>query len=196
VTAGDRFPHLQTQTPYVALRAVRQEDVEPLRIASVEVLGPGWRTRGVTQSPGAFESALWATDVQYLAVSRQNGAVVSWLSLYSFEPLDQVAYCAVARLTPPALGRTFMSSLVLFLDYCFRALSLRKVFFEVAEYNGPAFRGLVGDPLSEEGRLRKRYLADGRSWDLLMYSLTHEQLRSWRMLALLPDPWVASDRVK
>lgn len=132
MTDSSRFPAVTTETPYVLLRAVREEDAEPLRVASAEVLGPGWRSRGLTQSPRAFEAALWGADVQFIAIDRNSGAAVSWLSLYSFEPLDQVAYCAAARLTSPSIGRAFMSSLVVFLDYCFRALSLRKIFFEVA----------------------------------------------------------------
>jgi len=54
-------------------------------------------------------------------------------------------------------------------------------------YNAPYFRSLLGNRLREEATIRDRYLADGVLWDLHIYSLTANDLRSWAMFPALME---------
>jgi hypothetical protein len=185
---GEAFPNVATRSTYASLRVLEEEDMPWLRSAQLEVLGAGWRSRGMTGSSGAFESNVWAgSAVQLLGVD-STGRTISWLNAYNYEPMDQVVSVAVARLSERTLGRAFLASTVLFLDYVFRVLSVRKIYFDVAEYNLPMLESLVGDPLQPEALLADRLVADARTWNLHILSVTRDQLHRFSLYDALMKP--------
>src|SRR3546814_470031 len=175
------FPGVAVESALAKLRAIRQDDIEFLYCSQVDVLGPGWRHRGTTPSPAAFEAGLWSgSAVQLLAVEPKSGRTIGWFNAYNYEPMDQVVSVAVARLSERQVGRAFLAGLMLFLDYVFRVLSVRKVYFEIAEYNLGALESFVDNPLRREAVLTERLLAVGRTWNLHMLSLTRQQLYEFK----------------
>src|SRR3546814_15274595 len=129
------FPGVAVESALAKLRAIRQDDIEFLYCSQVDVLGPGWRHRGTTPSPAAFEAGLWSgSAVQLLAVEPKSGRTIGWFNAYNYAPTDQVVSVAVSGLSERPVGRAFPAGLILFLDYIFRVPPVRTVSFAYPEF--------------------------------------------------------------
>lgn len=159
----------------VRLRPVGAHDYDFLYfIATAGENSYRWRYRGTTPSPEAFARQLWdGILAQYLAMTTQ-GKPVGLVGLYNTNPFSGYSY--IYALSDPSLagqGRT-MEAAILLLDYAFRNWNLRKIYFELPEFNLAQLRSAVGKYLVEEGRLIDHEVFGGRSWDLITLALYRE----------------------
>jgi len=68
-----------------------------------------------------------------------------------------------------------MVALLLFIRYTFDNWNLRKVYFEVPEYNLSQFDSAIGRYLDQEARMVDHQFANGRYWDSLTLSLFRDK---------------------
>ncbi len=152
------------------------EHYEMLRQMEVVQLGLWWRNRGALASPQQFAARIWdACAFQCLAVGAADGKVLLWLQCYEADPANGVANLAVARLGEQFLNPRSASGVAAFIEYCFEAMSLRKLYMEVAGPNLPMFERAVGPLFIEEGRLLDHIQGPDGTVHLHILSLSRER---------------------
>ena len=165
----------------IRLRPIQLDDVEELRLAEFNSLGPGWRFAGATPSPQAFMERIWqGVTVQLLAV-RENprpdhSGRVGWFQAYNAEMDQGVAWIAAANFGP--VSAAFGLAAAMFVDYLFDTFAFRKLYIETPESNEQMLTRLVGVIFREEGRLRDRVFRSGRFVDVGIYSISREDWTS------------------
>lgn len=162
------------ETRRLALRPPLQRDLE--RLYSMAVSSDNayrWRYRGTTPSWDTFHRQLWdGVLAQYLVIRKNDSAVLGLVTLYNANLSSGYTY-ASALSTPEATGTGLvLEGLFLLLEHAFKTWNLRKIYFEVPEFNLDQFvsatrRGYV----VEEGRLRDHETLLGRSWDLVFLAM-------------------------
>ncbi len=157
----------------VVLRPVHVQDYPSLyAIAMAGENATRWRYRGATPSPEQFVRQMWdGVLVQYAVVGRQLGRLYGTVGLYNANLPSGYVY-GYAMSAPDRMGSgKVVEGLLLMLEYAFRTWELRKVYFELPEFNLPQFQSAVGRYLVEEGRLIDHELLGGRRWDLVTLAL-------------------------
>lgn len=125
-----------------------------------------WRYRGAVPSRDQV-IAQFSTNalVQMLVVDSATEQMAGFVSLYDYNPRSATAYCAAAA--HPRFhrsGRVSEATAVLAL-YGFHSWELRKIYFDVLEFNLDQMPMLT-QLGREEGRLIGHERAFGRYWDL------------------------------
>lgn len=155
---------------------VGPEHYEALRYLEAVRLGSWWRSRGALQGPEEWVRRIWeGTAFQALALAPDDGRLLLWMQCYNADPVNAVANLAVARLGETVLTLRAASGLAAFIEYCFNALELRKLYMEVAAPNYPLFASAVGPLFIEEGRLVDHVRGHDGSHDLFLLALPRFQ---------------------
>lgn len=164
----------------VRLRPLMPEDQSFLR--SIELgpeLGSRWRFRGTTPGPEQWSQSTWSGALaQFVIVSASTGEPLGLVSLYDVDFRDGVGSIAAAKFSEADRSLRVVSGILLFLEYAFESFRLRKLYFDVPEYNLGQFGGLESR-LDLEARLKSHFFSAGRYWDRLTFALTREH---WDLL--------------
>jgi hypothetical protein len=175
----------------VRLRPLRPDDMPFLYDAATDPAeGYRWRLRGRTISPEAFHQYLHdGVLAQFIVETLDERAPIGLVMAYNHVP--DGGHCAIGlQRALPGLGRggEMIEGMILFIGHVVRSFDIRKMWFDLPEYNEylvPDGGGL----LTFEGRLREFYYYDGKLWDRLYYSLSAERFRDFeRKLWRLEEP--------
>jgi RimJ/RimL family protein N-acetyltransferase len=131
-----------------------------------------WRLRGGVPPMDVFEKQLWQSVLaQFLLVTRKQRQPVGQVVAFNVN-LNAGHVSAGIVTTRRAAGSAFaIEGLAVFLRYLFATYSLRKVYFEVPEYNVAQFASVLRRYAKQEGRLEEYDYYDGRYWDSLILSV-------------------------
>ena len=195
---GQRTVRGSYETINVSLAPLTDGDLGALYAAAINPrVSHRWRFRGRTPSPEEFRATLYKGSLaQFMIKARSvGGEPIGLVSAYDADMISGHCYAAVQR-TPhgtsnEAVGHGLMIEGVLtFVQYLFDHFSLRKIYFEIPEYNRD-FLNSDGGLLEQEGRLiEHQYYAD-RYWDLYTYALYRSK---WEEIApLFRGDWPAGD---
>ena len=154
----------------VALRPIHRDDWEELRQVEFALFGSKWFSRGATPSSDLYPSMLGSeTSVALLAFADDGSRLCGWFQIYRYEPDNQVAYAAIARVSNSLVE--FGVGAMLFIEHVFASFSLQKIYFEVPAYNEVALAGMGRFGLVNEGRLLDRVYHDGEHHDVSIWAL-------------------------
>lgn len=141
-------------------------------LAVAEHIGFRWRFRGAVPPFSVFEQTLHHNvPLQLAIVPREAPArLVGLASAYNMNFQDGTSY--VSLVTDKRSGAGALEALALFVRYLFRLWPLRKLYFEVPEFNLAQFASALRfGLLREEGRLLgDRYFA-GQYWDEVILAM-------------------------
>jgi RimJ/RimL family protein N-acetyltransferase len=165
----------------VRLRPLRPDDTPALYEAAMDP-GSGfrWRYRGRTMSIDQFHQTLHDGVLAQFMVETLDGAAPIGLCV-AYNHVSDGGHCHIAfqRVqTDAGQGGEMIEGLFLFLGHVFRSFPLRRVFFEIPEYNQYLVPGAHG-LLEPEGRLREYFFHDGRYWDQLNYSVDVDRFKEF-----------------
>ena len=175
---------------WVSLQPVQREHGPFLyRLAIDPKVGYRWRLRGVVPSYANFEGLLWQGIVaQFVIVRRRTQEPIGHVLAYNANVTARHVSAGVATV-PGTHGRGLgMEGTILFLKVLFDTYNLRKVFFELPEYNLQQFAGARRKYLTFEGTLSDHDYFGGRYWDTYYFSIDRETvdrlpILSWRRRA-------------
>lgn len=156
------------------------------RLASSEDVTHRWRFGGLLPSPATFETVLWqGCDVQFGMRSIEHDRPIGLVQLMNYSARHGHGSLSVL-IEPTLLRRGWpLEGVLLFINYVFRTLPLRKLYFESLEPIFESYRSAVGEFLVEEGRLRAHEFFNGRYHDLIVTAL-HREVWSEQIDRLLP----------
>jgi RimJ/RimL family protein N-acetyltransferase len=140
-------------------------------LATNEEVGYRWRFQGTVPSPDKFQSALWDAVLCQFVVVDVRGKAVGHVVAYNPD-LHQGWTHVGGIMHPDVIGSGIgLEALDLFVAHLFSAYNLRKVYFEVPEYNLSEFGSLIGPVLEVEARLKGHVYLGGSYWDFLVLAL-------------------------
>jgi RimJ/RimL family protein N-acetyltransferase len=183
------FPSLEGR--WFALAPVLPEQHRQLyALAVADQIGFRWRFRGAVPPFGVFEQTLHQNVPLQLSIVSKDAPprLVGLVAAYNMNFQDATTY--VALVTDRRSGAGALEAFALFVRYLFRLWPLRKLYFELPEFNLPQFASAVRvGLLKEEGRLRGDRYFDGAYWDqltLAMYPSDAEEFE--RRSGILSEP--------
>ncbi|CAN5580375.1 hypothetical protein BH20ACT2_BH20ACT2_09520 [soil metagenome] len=160
----------------VRLRALHQSDFDFLyQLAADEQVGFRWRTRGLTPAPDAFLALVWAgVDVQFVIVDQRTERLIGLVSAYGADA--HAGHVRLAMMAVPDVMRTgwIIEAAILFIDYLFAVMNLRKIYFDVPGFNYDTSLGRLGKWFRTEGTLKDHNYFGGRHWDQHILALYRE----------------------
>ena len=145
------------------------------QLAIDESTGFRWRFVGAVPTKEEFRQSLWKGALsQFLVVETKTERAIGMVVAYQPDlPNGHVYVGAVMELSVQATGLG-IEAVMLFLRYLFTTWNLRKVYFEVPEYNAEWMVNSIGQYLKEEGRLKDHSFYDRRWWDKLILALYYD----------------------
>jgi RimJ/RimL family protein N-acetyltransferase len=173
---AERPPRGSYTSDNVTLRPIAPPDVDALYFASLDPRASHrWRFRGRTPAPNEFRDNLFDPGVlaQFMVAHAETGEAVGLVSSYQASMVGKHCFVAFQRLRREA-GPTsglMIEGLLIFVQYLFDHFDLRKVYFEVPEYNATLFSRGPGALVEEEGRFKDHFYYGDRMWDLLTFAL-------------------------
>jgi RimJ/RimL family protein N-acetyltransferase len=146
-------------------------------LAVDEEVGYRWRFRGSVPSPETFQNTFWqGTLVQFVVTMTGAAEPIGHVVCYGHDAGHQYAFVGLV-FAPPVLGTGLpLEAASCFLNYLFGTWNLRKVYFEVPEFNFPQFASGAGHYFHEEGRLRQHEFYAGRFWDKLYLAVYRDDV--------------------
>lgn len=96
---------------------------------------------------------------------------VGLLVSYNYDTLSRTAYVGI--LTNGQNGAIGIASTVMFIKYLFLVWPIRKVYFEMPEFNLVDLR--QHPIIKEESRLRSHFYSDGKYWDYLTFAVYRDE---------------------
>ena len=166
------------RTPNLQLTPVTAENFPFLYALAIdEEVGYRWRFRGSIPSPEDFQKAFWQGTLTQFVVNMTSAAEsIGHVVCYAYEPGHQHAFVGMV-FAPPVLGTGLpLEAASCFLNYLFNTWNLRKLYFEVPEFNYPQFASGAGRYFHEEGRLRQHEFYAGRYWDKLYLAIYRDDV--------------------
>jgi hypothetical protein len=169
----------------VRLRSVLPQDVGYLyRLTTGSEVLWRWRLRGRTPSPSDFEAFLWtSSDLQFIVERLADGEPCGHVCSYQTDELGGSTKIAMVADGERRLRHWPMEGAYLFFDHLFAAFPLRKLYFEVPEFNRRTLGSFLDRYTEEEGRLRDHAFAQGRYWDLVVAAMWRHH---WEALQASP----------
>lgn len=159
----------------VVLNPVDQSIDFLYRLAIDERIGWRWRFAGAVPPRGVFEQSLWTGVLtQFVIVERARGVPIGCVMAYNAEMNHGIAYVAAALVEEAAGSGVGVEAVDLFCGHLFACYRLRKLYFEVPDYNLGQFASSLDWLLRSEGCLRQHTYYDGRLWDRHMLALYKE----------------------
>ena len=149
-----------------------------------------WRDRGMTRSLEGFGQTIWSNSAMAFTIARlPTRNIIGFIHCYGLDTYSRHAKLAMF-VSPEAWGdASSMEAAFLFVDHCFKALDLRKLYMEVPEFNLAQFGRGLGRYFAEEGRLREHEYFNGRHWDSVILALYRDRWDDLASKAL--DRWIA-----
>ena len=157
------------------------EDHAMLRAIEVgSEIAPRWRFRGTTPGPEQWLQSTWSNALaQFIIAAADSGRPVGLVALYDTDFRDGVGSIAATKFSLDDRSLLVICGTLLFLEYVFSNWRLRKLYFDVPEFNLDQFDSALRDALEVEGRLKEHLYAAGRYWDRYTLALTRER---WQTL--------------
>jgi RimJ/RimL family protein N-acetyltransferase len=165
----------------VRLRPVLPQDTEFLyTLATAPETGFRWRFNGYVPSTTAFEATVWNDILVQFVGHGEAGQPLSHVLAYGASHTHGHVHFGVV--TRPGAGKLVgIESSALLIDYLFATWNFNKLYADVAEFNLPQFKSIVGRYASIEGRLKGHLWYGGRSWDQVILAVyrdpTWQQIR-------------------
>jgi hypothetical protein len=183
--AGPGQPHSRR----ALLRNVLPSDYEFLYRMSVDpVSSYRWRFRGATPSPEEFTASFWqGVLAQFIVDDAQKRGPLGLVVAYRADMRNGFAYGGFMSGHSTVIGSPIVDGFIVFLSYLFATWPLRKVYFEVPEYNLRGLQSGLDRYCVVEGRLVAYDFHDGRYWDMVIASLSRDawDRESGRLLSRL-----------
>jgi RimJ/RimL family protein N-acetyltransferase len=149
------------------------------QLAIDESVGWRWRFGGMVPRRDTFEQTLWnGVLTQFVIVEKAHGAMVGSTLAYNADLNHGTAYVAAAMLREATRSGVGIEAADLFAAHLFACYRIRKLYFEVPEYNIPQFESSIGWLLREEGSLLQHTYYQGRFWDRKILALYREDYES------------------
>jgi RimJ/RimL family protein N-acetyltransferase len=176
-------PEIEPPSPSTRTgRSVRLAAVEPRHIdflyalAIDERVGFRWILAGQVPRREAFEQQLWSGVLaQFIVCKSDSDEPVGVAVAYNADINHGFAYVAAAMI-PEAVGSgAGIEAVDLFVAYLFRCFTLRKLYFEIPEFNLRQLSTLIGALFHREGQLKDHTFYDGRYWDRFILALYREE---------------------
>ncbi len=176
MTDRNKPPIPTLQGRRVSLRPPSAPDYEWLyRVATDPETAMRWRFRGLVPSPELFVDSLWRdVEIQHVVCRRESAETVGLAQLMRVNMRDGTAHLSFALDKAYLRAGWPLEGLLLFVNYCFSTLPLRKIYFESLDLVVADFESAVGRFLQEEGRLVRHEFFDGQYYDLRILSLFRE----------------------
>jgi RimJ/RimL family protein N-acetyltransferase len=170
---------------WVQLLPVTLQAVDFLyRLAIDEESGFRWRLVGTVPTIEAFRESLWTGVLtQFVVTERTTGTAVGTVAAYAADLNHGYAYVGAAMTDGVQESGLGIEGVLLFCQYLFATWRLRKLYFDVPEYNLRTVAGTTGGLLREEGRLRAHTHYAGRYWDRVTFALYQDDLAASPLLA-------------
>jgi hypothetical protein len=147
------------------------------RLATDEATGVRWRLGGGVPTPEADrDSLLGGVFNQFVVLERRTSVPIGHLISYGIDLNHGVGYVGGAMVDEAQASGLGIEATYLYLRYLFETYRLRKLYFEVPEYNLGQMAGGVGTIMKEEGRLRDHSYYGGRFWDRVFLALYREDV--------------------
>jgi len=158
----------------VGLRALLLSDVYAIYKTATAPESVGrWRLAGATPTLEAFTESVWAdADINFVLYPRDEpGTALGLVQAYDMSQRNATASVAVL-LDPKVWGMGWpLEGLVLFINYLFCGLELRKLYFYTPSFNVPTLAGLIRRWLVEEGRLPEGRYYEGETHAVHIHAL-------------------------
>lgn len=163
---------------WTLLRVVNPSDYEFLHRSETslpELLT--YRQRGVTLPPEEYVRTLrQGVQAQFVVCKKATEEPVGVVALYGADFRNRHGRVAGQLFTDARSGGWATEGFALFIDYCFRTFDLRKLYFEVNEFNLPKLEFLSRAPFQQEGQLVGHEYLNGHHWDQYIFAL---HAREW-----------------
>ncbi|MEE9417452.1 MAG: GNAT family protein [Acidimicrobiales bacterium] len=168
----ERFDPTDYSTKRVTIRPLVESDLPVLYQAAVQPEGAHrWRFRGRTPSPEEFRQALFSSDLLFhfvVAQSVPQETAIGYIAAYGADSWSGYCYMALQRVARPEddapSSGVVMEGFLSGIRYAFDHFPLRKIYFEVPEYN----LSLFGDVeiVKSEGVLKEHQFYADKWWDV------------------------------
>ena len=169
----------------VVLSPVDQSIEFLYRLAIDERVGWRWRFTGAVPPRSVFEQSLWnGVLTQFVVVERARGVPIGCVMAYNAEMNHGIVYVAAALVEEAAGSGVGVEAVDLFCGHLFACYRLRKLYFEVPDYNLGQFASSLDWLLRAEGCLRQHTYYDGRLWDrhmLALYKEDYDAATPWKL---------------
>lgn len=145
-----------------------------------------FRFGGLPPSPERFGTLVWAGVSCQFVITKEGrpGDRLGVVTFYNQAERGQVASLALV-LDPKVLRSPWVwEGVAMAVDHFLRVTQVRKLCFEVVEWNLFRFRGLELFGVREEGCLREQEFMDGRWWDRYLFALFRTDWEGSRAAAL------------
>lgn len=139
--------------------------------------GLRWRFRGATPPPQEIGDILHqGTLCHFVITPPDSGEPEGYVALYNAQLSDGWAYFGFQRLRAghPSL---MYEGTVHFLDHCFRAFDLRRIYVEVPGYNQTQFNSALSEFFEMDAVLEDREFMAGRHWPMVIAHLDRDRWR-------------------
>jgi RimJ/RimL family protein N-acetyltransferase len=145
-----------------------------------------FRFGGVPPSPDRFAGFVWQGVSCQFVITREGRPAdrIGVVTFYGQNDLSQVASFATVFQTGALRSPWAWEGVVLAINHFFRITQVRKLCFEVGEWNLPRFRGFEAFGMFQEGCLREHDYMDGRWWDRYLYALFRSDWERARVAVL------------
>lgn len=158
---------------WIALEPLRRDHLGFLYGLAIDpATGYRWRLRGGVPSIETFEKQLWQSVLsQFVLVTRKARRPVGQVVAFNVN-FNAGHVSAGIVTTKRAVGSEFaIEGLAVFIRYLFATYRLRKVYFEIPEYNMPQFASALRRYAKQEGCLEEYDYYDGRYWNSHILSI-------------------------
>jgi RimJ/RimL family protein N-acetyltransferase len=174
---ADRVIHPPLHTANTRLRVILPDAMPYLySLATDETVGHRWRFRGSVPTLEKFQSTFWQGTLAQFIVTMSSGEPIGHVVCYGHEANSQFAFAGMV-FSPPVLGTGLpIEAGSCFLYYLFRTWNLRKIYFELPQFNYPQLASGLGRFFHEEGRLLAHEFYAGRYWDKIYLAVYRDEI--------------------
>lgn len=142
------------------------------QLAIDDQVGWRWRYTGAVPPRSAFEQSLWnGVLTQFVVRQRRSGAPIGCVMAYNSDINHGFTYVAAALVAEAVGWGVGIEAVDLFCGHLFGTYRLRKIYFEVPEYNVQQFGSSLDWLLKQEGCLVDHSFYQGRLWDRYLFAM-------------------------
>lgn len=141
-------------------------------LATDDEIGWRWRYAGVIPRRDTFEQFLWNGVLsQFVVVERATEGAIGSVIAYNADLNNGFAYVAAGMSRGAIDSGIGVEAVDLFIAHLFACYRLRKLYFEVPEYNLSQFSSAIGWLFRNEGVQADHTFYNGRFWDRYILAL-------------------------
>ena len=140
-----------------------------------EAVGWRWRHAGAVPRREVFEQSLWnGVLTQFVIVENASDTRIGMAVAYNADLNHGFAYVAAGVLGEAVGSGVAVEAIDMFVGHLFGCYRLRKLYFEVPEYNLEQFSSAIGSLLAPEALFSEHTYYNGRYWDRHVLTLDRE----------------------